>query len=74
MVTGGDKAGVDFLLIQHFLLFYVSHVPLMLTGNSLSIISIRKGKGFASKQAKINLSRHVHSKQSSNFPTGPMDK
>ena len=30
-VTGGNEAGVDLVLIQPFLLFYVNHVVLMLT-------------------------------------------
>ena len=33
MVTGGIEAGDDLVLIQHFLLYYVNHVVLMLTGN-----------------------------------------
>ena len=30
-VTGGNEAGVDLVLIQPFLLYYVNHVVLMLT-------------------------------------------
>ena len=31
-VTGGSEAGVDLVLTQPFLLYYVNHVALMLTG------------------------------------------
>ena len=30
-VTGGNEAGVDLVLIQPFLLYYVNHVVVMLT-------------------------------------------
>ena len=59
-VTGGKEAGVDVVLIQPFLLYYVNHVFLIQTGIFLSIISIRKGKRFVSKQGQPQ--PHVHSK------------
>ena len=31
-VTGGNEAGVDLVLIQSFLLYYINHVFLVLTG------------------------------------------
>ena len=59
-VTGGNETGVDLVLIQNFLLYYVNHVFLMETGIFLSIISIRKGQRFVSKQGQPQ--PHVHSK------------
>ena len=59
-VTGENEAGVDLVLIQPFLLCYENHVVLMLTSIFLSIISIRKGKRFVSKQGQPQ--PHIHSK------------
>ena len=55
-VTGGNEAGVDLVLIQPFLLYYVNHVILYMLsgilGYFLSKISIRKGKRFVPKQVQ----------------------
>ena len=58
-VTGANEAGVDLVLIQPFLLYYVNHVVVMLTF-FFSKISIRKRKRFVSKQGQPQ--PHVHSK------------
>ena len=57
-VKDGSKAGVDVVLIQTFLLYYVYQVILMLT--SVSIISITKQRRFVSKQG--HRQPHIHSK------------
>ena len=59
-VTGGNEAGVDLVLIQPCLLYYVNHVVLMLTSIFISKIYIRKGRRFVSKQDQPQ--PHVHSK------------
>ena len=58
-VTGANEAGVDLVLIQPFLLYYVNHVVVMLTF-FFNKISIRKRKRFVSKQGQPQ--PHVHSK------------
>ena len=58
-VTGANEAGVDLVLIQPFLLYYVNHVVVMLTF-FFSKISIRKRKRLVSKQGQPQ--SHVHSK------------
>ena len=59
-VTGQEKRlELTLFLIQTFLLYYVNHVALMLTSIILSIISIRKGRRFVSKQGRPR--PHVHS-------------
>ena len=57
--TGANEAGVDLVLIQPFLLYYVNHVVVMLTF-FFSKISIRKRKRFVLKQGQPQ--PHVHSK------------
>ena len=47
-------------MIQPFLLCYVNNVVLMLTSIFLSIISLRKGRRFVSKQGQPQ--PHIHSK------------
>ena len=59
-LTGGNEAGVDLVLIQPCLLYYVNHVVLMLTSIFISKIYIRKGRRFVSKQDQPQ--PHVHSK------------
>ena len=49
-VTCENESGVDLLLIQPFLLYYVNHVVLSLTIYFSSIILLAKGRRFASKQ------------------------
>ena len=51
-VTGGNKAGVDLVLLQPFLLYHINQVILL--------ISIRKGRRFVSKQGQPQ--PHIHSK------------
>ena len=58
-VTGGNKAVVDLVLIQTFLLCYVNHVVLMLTSIFISKIYIRKGNRFVSKHGQPQ--PHLHS-------------
>ena len=58
-VTGGNEAGVDLVLIQPCLLYYVNHVVLMLTSIFISKIYIRKGNRFVSKQGEPQ--PHLHS-------------
>ena len=57
--TVGNEAGVDLVLIQPFLLYYVDNVVVMLTSIFLSKIYIRKGSRFVSKQGQPQ--PHVHS-------------
>ena len=60
------QARVDLVLIQpKFPLYYVNHVFFMQTGIFLSIISIRKGKRFVSKQGQPQ--PHIHSKAGTLF-------
>ena len=59
-VAGENEAGVDLVLIQPFLLYYVNHVFLMLTSIFFSKIYIRKGSRLLSKQGQPQ--PHVHSK------------
>ena len=64
--TPALQARVDLVLIQpKFLLYYVNHVFFMQTGIFLSIISIRKGKRFVSKQGQPQ--PHIHSKAGTLF-------
>ena len=53
-VAGENEAGVDLVLIQPFLLYYVNHVFLMLTSIFLNKIYIIKEWGLY--QNKVNLS------------------
>ena len=50
-VTGGNEAGVDVILIQPFLLYYVNHVLRYI----LNIIFIRKGKRFVTRSTSRSL-------------------
>ena len=55
--TGGNQAGVNLVLMQHFLLYNINHVVLTLT-SIFSIIFMRKVKRFLSKQGQHQ--PHVH--------------
>ena len=55
----GREAGGDLVLIQTFLLYYVTQVVLMLT-NFSTTISITKHRRFVSKQGRPQ--PHIHSK------------
>jgi len=59
-VTVGNEAGVDLVLIQPCLLYYVKHVFVVLNSIFLSKIYIRKGRRSVSKQDHPQ--PHVHSK------------
>ena len=60
-VAGRNEDGVDLVLIQPFLLCYVNHVFLMLTGIFfLSKIYMYKGRRFVLKEGQTQ--PHVHSK------------
>ena len=59
-VTGEKEAEVDLVLIQTFLLYYVNQVFFYPNYEFLSIISIRKGSRFVSKQGQPQ--PHVYSK------------
>ena len=59
-VSSENEAGVDLVLIQTFLYYYVNQVFLMLTTNFFRIISIRNGKRFVSKHGQSQ--PHVYSK------------
>ena len=49
-ITGGNEAGVDVVLIQPFLLYYVNHVVLIYANRYIfNIIFIRKGKRFVTR-------------------------
>ena len=61
IVTRGNEAEVDLVLIQPFLLYHVNHVVLA-NWYLLIIISMRKGKRFVSKQ--VQPQPQVHSKSS----------
>ena len=54
-VTGENEVRVDLVLIQPFPLYYVKYVVVMLTSILLSIISIRIGAWFVSKQVNHSL-------------------
>ena len=53
-VAGENEAGVDLVLIQPFLLYYVNHVFLMLTSIFYAKFTLEKDRGFY--QNKVNLS------------------
>ena len=53
-VTGGNEAGVDLVLIQLCLLYYVNRVVLMLTSISSAKFTEEKRGGLC--QNKVNLS------------------
>ena len=59
-VTVGNEAGVDPVLIQPCLLYYVNHVFVILNSIFFSKIYIRKGRRCVSKQGHPQ--SHVHSK------------
>ena len=52
IVTDENEAGVDLVLTQSFLLYYVNHVVLIPTSILLTIIPMRKEKRFVSKQGQ----------------------
>ena len=58
-VMAENEAGVDLVLIQPFLLYYVNHVVLMPTSIFKHNFN-RKRKRFVSKQDQLK--HHVHSK------------
>ena len=51
---GGNEAGVDHVLIQPFLLYYVNHVVLMLSSIFKAKSALEKGRSLY--QNKVNLS------------------
>ena len=51
-VAGENEAGVDLVLIQPFLLYYVNHVFLMLTSIFEAKFTLEKDRGFY--QDKVN--------------------
>ena len=59
-VTAENEAGVDLVLIQPFLLYYVNHVVLMPTSIFKHNFH-KKRKRFVSKQDQL-IKHHVHSK------------
>ena len=52
--AGENEAGIDVVLIQLFLLYYVNHVFLMLTSIFKAKFTLEKDRGFY--QNKVNLS------------------
>ena len=60
VVTGGNEAGFDLVLIKPFLLCYVNHVVLMLNSIFLSKIYIRKGRRFVSNKVNLTFTQRAH--------------
>ena len=54
-VTGGNEAGVDHVLIQPFLLYYVNHVVLMLSSIFKAKFALEKGGGLYQNKANLGL-------------------
>ena len=48
-VAGENEAGIDLVLIQPFLLYYVNHVFLMLTSIFKAKFTLEKNRGFYQK-------------------------